>query len=128
MTLGFGGPANMKESRTSGPRKSLLTAVALVALAAGPAPAQTNESAGTPPGGAVETPPPPAPPAPPLAAPLPPDATTPTSNAGEKPANASRTPEGIPAPAEIPSGVQPAGTSWFTRAPLKMSIGSGTQT
>jgi hypothetical protein len=112
----------MKESPTSGPRKSLLTILALVAFAAGPARAQTNEPAGTPPGGAVETPPPPAPPP---AVPLPPDATTPTPNAGEKPAS---TLQGIPAPAEIPSGVQPTETSWFTRAPLKVTIGSGTQT
>ncbi len=60
--------------------------------------------------------------------PLPADATTPTPNAGEKPANGSRTPEGIPAPAEIPSGAPVVETSWFTRAPLRMAIGGGAQT
>ena len=98
----------MKESPTSGPRKLLLTTFALVALAAGPARAQTNDDkpAGTPPGGAAEAPP----------------------TVGERPATGSRTPEGIPAPAEIPGAALPVETSWFTRAPLKMTIVNGTQT
>ena len=48
----------MKESVTSGPRKTLLTTLALVALAAGPARAQTAPATGAPAAGAPVIPPP----------------------------------------------------------------------
>ena len=115
----------MNETLSSGPRKSLLATFALVALAAGAARAQTNDA---PPAGAADAPPaaplppaavpPPAPPAPPPA-PLPPAAVAPP-----------------PAPVVVSGAASPEGTpsagpnfeqTWFTRTPLKMSLGSGDQ-
>src|SRR6187455_174000 len=116
LDLGFGGPEQMNENPTRGPRKSLLTALALVALAAGPARAQTQTPANDekPAGAAAEAPPPaplPPPPAalapvpapsPPPAPPLAPPAQVQTNGVG------SRQPEGGSA------GPDYEGT-WFTR-------------
>jgi hypothetical protein len=128
----------MMETATSGPRKSLLTTLALVALAAGPARAQTNEDkpAGTPPGGAVVTPPasPPAPtvvpaPPPPVVVPAPeplppPPPPPPPIILGPN----GRTPEGFAHPlTEVPAAPG-AVTTWFTRAPMKVAFGTGKQT
>jgi hypothetical protein len=115
----------MNENPTCRPRKSLLAALALVALAAGPARAQTSDEkpAAEPP--APPPPPPPAalqpvpapspPPAPPLAPP--PPVPAPATNGG------SRQPEG---PSEIPQSAGPNyEQTWFTRTPLKMTLGNG---
>lgn len=119
----------MMEIATSRPRKTLLTTLALVALAAGPARAQTpapttEEKAPAPPPDMQQATPPavPAPsplpsPEPPPPVPLPPAPTF---------VNGARTPEGLPQPSEIPT--QPTvETSWFTRTPLKVSFGTGTE-
>jgi len=115
----------MNENPTRGPRKSFLTAFALVALAAGPARAQTQAQANDekPAGAAAEAPPPaplpppaamaPVPaPSPPPAPPLAPPALVPVNVVG------SRQPEGGSAGPDYES-------TWFTRTPLKMTLGSG---
>ena len=116
----------MNETLSSGPRKSLLATFALVALAAGAARAQTNDA---PPAGAADAPPaaplPPAavpPPAPPPA-PLPPAAVAPPP----APAAVSGAPGAAAGPGEIPSAGPNFEQTWFTRTPLKMSLGSGDQ-
>jgi len=114
----------MNERVTSGPRITpLLTTLALVALAAGPARAQPNDDKAAPP-----TPPPaepaapPAPAAPPYALPPPaaePPPAAPANGNGKKMAT-----EDMPKPAEIPGGTAPGETT-FKRPPLKVTIGSG---
>src|SRR5262249_28827071 len=113
---------------TSGPRKSLIATFALVALSAGaaraqaPAPMPPNDA--QPPAGAAEAPAaaplPPAAVAPPTDTPLPPAAVPPPP----EPANAGN---GASGPSEIPSAGPNFEQTWFTRTPLKMSIGSGDQ-
>src|SRR5262245_9275749 len=120
----------MNENPTSGPRKSILAALALVTLAAGSARAQTPTNE-TPPAGAVEaTPPAPPPPPPPAAlapvpAPSPPPAP-PLAPPAQVPANGgSRQPEGN----VEPNGAGPNFEStWFTRTPLKITLGAGENT
>jgi len=120
----------MNANPTSGPRKSMLAALALVTLAAGSARAQTptNEPVAPP----VEATPPAPPPPPPAAlapvpAPSPPPAP-PLAPPAQIPANGgagSRQPEGN----VEPSGAGPNFEStWFTRTPLKFTLGSGEQT
>jgi hypothetical protein len=127
----------MMETATSGSRKSLLTTLALVVLAAGPARAQTNEEkpAGAPPGGAAEAPPPvvPAPAAapepmpPPVVVPAPEPMPPPPPPPSQTATNGTRTPEGFAHPlTEVPTQAQ-AEPSWFTRTPLKVSFGTGKQ-
>src|SRR5436190_13323477 len=115
----------MNESVTSGRGKSLLTTLALVAAAAGPAYAQPNDDKAPPPPPADTAAPPPPPAAPLLAAPQylePPPAPPPNGNA-----NGNGKPmatEEMPKPAEIPGGTAPGETT-FKRPPLKVTIGSG---
>jgi hypothetical protein len=113
----------MNDILTSGPRKTLLATVALVALAAGSARAQTNDA---PPAGAPDAqpaaPPPAAPPPAAMPAPLPPSpvpAPTPVAAAPNGPV--------APGPAEIPSAGPNFEKTWFTRTPLKVTVGSGDQ-
>jgi hypothetical protein len=114
----------MNETSTSGPRKSLLATFALVVLTAGAARAQTNDA---PPAGAADAQPPAAPlppaavPPPPAATPLPPAAVPPPPAA----VTGARSPEG--GPAEIPSAGPNFEQTWFTRTPLKVSLGAGDQ-
>ncbi len=118
----------MMDTLTSAPRKTLLTTFAIVALAlaAGPARAQTNGE--KPPAAQPDVQPavPPAVPAPsPLPSPEPPPPPPPPPVV-VAPADGARTPEGIAQPAEIPAP-QTAETSWFSRTPLKVSFGTGDQ-
>jgi hypothetical protein len=119
----------MMDIPTSGPRKSLLATLALVALAAGPARAQPADekkstdnappAVSVPAGSSAESQPtdvvqPPAvPPSPaPLPAPVP-----------ERP-RTSGTLDAVPV-TEVPTaGVQAATNSWFTRPPLRLLVGS----
>src|SRR4029079_2819001 len=130
LDVGFGGPEQMNENPTQAPRKSIRAALRLVTLAAGSARAQTptNEPV-APPGEATPPAPPPPPPAAlaPVPAPSPPPAP-PLAPPAQIPANGgagSRQPEG---------NVEPAGagpnfeSTWFTRTPLKFTLGSGEQT
>ncbi|HXU04670.1 MAG TPA: hypothetical protein VN903_27095 [Polyangia bacterium] len=113
----------MNEIATSGPRKSLLATLALVALAAGPARAQTNDEK---PAGAPEAQPA-APPPPPVAAPPPPPALIPAmppppAAPAPEPAKKKRSAEEIPAPAEIATAATP-GAAGFARRALKATLG-----
>jgi hypothetical protein len=115
----------MNETPTSGPRKSLLATFALVVLSAGAARAQTNDA---PPAGGSDAQPPaaPLPPAavPPPSAPLPPAAEPPPAPSVVSGAPA---PDAAASPSEIPSAGPNFEQTWFTRTPLKMSLGSGDQ-
>jgi hypothetical protein len=113
----------MNETPTSGPRKSLLVAFALVALVAGSARAQTPP-ADAPPAGAAETPPAAVPPpvvVMPTPAPSPPPSPEP---APPMPVPIERT-NGTQLQGEIPSAGPNFEKTWFTRTPLKMTLGSG---
>ena len=127
----------MKESITSGPRKSLLTTLVLVALAAGPARAQTPAdkpvapAAGAPVDPAAVPPPPVVVEPAPVPTPLPPPPPSPPPSplpapAWDVPAD-PRTPEGYAHPlTEVPGSAQ-AETGWFTRQPLKVQFGKDKQ-
>ena len=115
----------MMETPTTSPRKTVLTTLALIALAAGPARAQTSEEkpSGTPRPPAdlqPSVPPSATPPPSPLPSPLPPPPPPP-------PPPVARTPEGVPQPSEIPTAPT-VETSWFTRTPLKVAFGAGDKT
>jgi hypothetical protein len=128
----------MKESITSGPRKSLLTtiALALVALAAGPARAQTPADKPAAPAAGAPVDPAAAPPPPVIVAPAPtpeplppPPASPPPSPlpapAWEPPVGAAA-PEGYAHPlTEVPANLAEAG--WFARMPLKVQFGKDKQ-
>ena len=111
----------MIDKPTTGPRKTLLSTLALLLLAAGPALAQPNDENAPAPGStdqpATGAPPATPPPPPPVLAPEPPNA----------PVNPNRVKaaavEAAPA-TEVPLGLQVPTTSWFTRTPLKVVFGS----
>ena len=117
----------MMEIATSRPRKTLLTTLALVALAAGPARAQTpapptEEKAPAPPPDMQQATPPAVPAPSPMPSPEPPPPVPPAASRRERRPD----PEGLLQPSEIPT--QPTvETSWFTRTPLKVSFGTGTE-
>jgi len=112
--------------RLTGPRRSLLSTFALVALSAGPALAQPSApsdekagEAGPPPSDvakAVDLAPPPG------ALPPPPEASPPGNGNGRKSAT-----EEMPRPAEIPTTGLVAGETTFARTPLKVTIGQGSK-
>ena len=129
----------MKESITSGPRKSLFTtlAIALVTLAAGPARAQTPAdkpaapAAGTPVDPAAAPPPPAVVDQVPAPAPLPPPPPSPPPSPLPAPAwqppEGPRTAEGYGHPlTEVPAASM-AESGWFTRQPLKVQYGKDKQ-
>jgi hypothetical protein len=116
----------MMETPTSSPRKILLATLAFVALAAGPARAQTNDekpAAAPPPPADLQpsVPPSATPPPSPLPSPLPPPPPPPP------PPPAVERPEGVLQPSEIPTPPT-VETSWFTRTPLKVAFGTGDKT
>lgn len=114
----------MIQTATSGPRKSLLPIVAIVVLAAAPARAQTTDTAAPP----VVVPadaPPPVPPPPPPAVATPPAPQTPAPPPLPPPPGERVRAQSIDAmPVTEITPTAPAAPSWFTRAPLRMVLGS----
>jgi hypothetical protein len=125
----------MKAIPTSGPQKSILTTtLAVVVLAAGPARAQTaateEKPAETPPAATAAPPEPNAGPGP-VSAPPPkltttqPPAPPPLPPPPGKRVRAASV-DAMPV-TEVPLGVQATTPSWFTRAPLRLVVGSNEQ-
>jgi len=112
----------MIDKPTTGPRKTLLSTLALLLFAAGPALAQPNDENAPPPGSTEQpaTGAPPATPPPPPPSVLAPEPPTAPVNPNRAKATSV---EAAPA-TEVPLGLQVPTTSWFTRTPLKVVFGS----